>query len=385
MAGTYQLLKNEKARLQYMYKGERYSTTVNAKNDTEASVALANYVTTIRNGEDVKSNCTYLELAQKWMNEYVRTTCSDTVQQNYKRNLNNNILPYLGRYKLEDITPNVLRNFFNDMKTWETKYKPPRKNEPISRETFKKLYNIVSGTFQRAYEWEIIRENPCRRVPLKSLKLERLPSEINKIKNNGHQRIRAYNKETYKKVLDLLDNKNNKDDKDRVKKVCVEFALKTGLCLEELAGLEWKRDYNKDLSTITVNVVQVYIKGTGWISKEPKELKRHRTIELSKTTNNLLINLRKEYPKNKYIFFELINFNCFTRWLKNWQTQNDIYPVLTTHELRHTHATLLLQEGVPVKYISERLGHSTTDQTENTYIEYLAEHNSSVATMIDKI
>lgn len=343
MAGTYQLLKNGKARLQYMYKGERFSNTVDAKNDTEASTKLANFVTAIRNNKISNCNITYLEFAQKWLDEYVRCDCSPSVVQSYKNKLNNRILPYLGKYKLKEITPSLLRNLFNDMKTWKTQYKAPRENKPITRGTYEKFYEIISGSLQKAYEWEYIYENPCRRVPKKSLRLEKLQSEIDKLKNSNNIKTRAYNRETYQKVIKLLDNKNIKDDIHRPQKICTEFALKTGLCLEELAGLEWVRDYDEKKSTITVNVVQIYIKKQGWITKEPKEIKRHRTIELSKSTNNMLINFKKKYPNNKYIFFELINFNTFTVWLKKWQISNNITPVLTAHELRHTHATLLLQ------------------------------------------
>ena len=37
------------------------------------------------------------------------------------------------------------------------------------------------------------------------------------------------------------------------------------------------------------------------------------------------------------------------------------------HDLRHTHATLALKAGVPVKVVSERLGHATPGFTANTY------------------
>jgi integrase len=41
--------------------------------------------------------------------------------------------------------------------------------------------------------------------------------------------------------------------------------------------------------------------------------------------------------------------------------------VIRFHDLRHTHATLLIKEGVPVKVVSERLGHATTAFTIETY------------------
>ncbi len=42
-------------------------------------------------------------------------------------------------------------------------------------------------------------------------------------------------------------------------------------------------------------------------------------------------------------------------------------PPIRFHDLRHTHATLLLKAGVPVKVVSERLGHSTPGFTMATY------------------
>ena len=143
--------------------------------------------------------------------------------------------------------------------------------------------------------------------------------------------------------------------------------------------------FTKEKSTISVSVIKVYIKGKGWISKEPKEPARTRIISLSQSANKLLVDLRKKYPSNKYIFSDNINFNSYLDWLKRWQISNNISPVLSVHELRHTHATLLLSSGVPIKYISKRLGHSNTFITENTYIEYLKEEDSEVANIVDTI
>lgn len=46
-------------------------------------------------------------------------------------------------------------------------------------------------------------------------------------------------------------------------------------------------------------------------------------------------------------------------------------PTIRLHDLRHTHATLLLQAGVPVKVVSERLGHATVALTLDTYAHVL--------------
>ncbi|WP_408609694.1 tyrosine-type recombinase/integrase [Geodermatophilus chilensis] len=45
----------------------------------------------------------------------------------------------------------------------------------------------------------------------------------------------------------------------------------------------------------------------------------------------------------------------------------ELLPVIRLHDLRHTHATLLLADGVPVKVVSERLGHASSMITLTVY------------------
>jgi integrase len=59
----------------------------------------------------------------------------------------------------------------------------------------------------------------------------------------------------------------------------------------------------------------------------------------------------------------------FTRALATCASRPDApaLPTIRVHDLRHTHATLLLAAGVPVKVVSERLGHSTVTITMEIY------------------
>lgn len=53
------------------------------------------------------------------------------------------------------------------------------------------------------------------------------------------------------------------------------------------------------------------------------------------------------------------------------------------HDLRHTHATLLLKEGVNVKVVSERLGHANISITLDTYSQVLSSMQQDAADRID--
>ena len=61
-------------------------------------------------------------------------------------------------------------------------------------------------------------------------------------------------------------------------------------------------------------------------------------------------------------------------------------PISTTlHGLRHSHATMLLLEGVPVKVITERLGHASTKITQDIYMHVLPEMQDKAADVMDSI
>lgn len=382
--GSYEMLKNGKARLYYMMDRIRYDETVEASSPEIAERKLALFVDKIEKMQYCNTNLTYAEFCQIWMNRHVRANCSESVAPKYLFYLNNRILPYLGNYRLKKINSSLLLDYFNMAKEFKTDYKNRKSNKPISKGTYLKLYEIISGSLQKAFEWDYIPSNPCRKIPAKTLNLNKLPAERAKLLSET--KIRAYNIPTYKFVLNLLNNQNTDQyDTNRAKKILIETALKTGFCREELAGLKWQRDFNYKNSTLSVNSVRIYVKGAGWIEKEPKVSSRKRTIKIPSSLNELLNSYQKENPTNENIFFDKVNFISITGWFKKWQKNNHITPVLTLHELRHTHPTILLKSGAKIKDVSMRLGHSNINITLQTYTEYLKDDDDMVADILDNI
>ena len=60
-------------------------------------------------------------------------------------------------------------------------------------------------------------------------------------------------------------------------------------------------------------------------------------------------------------------------------------PVIRLHDLRHTHASLLLAAGVPIKVVSERLGHTTIAMTMDVYGHLLPGMDASAAQRFEEI
>lgn len=74
-------------------------------------------------------------------------------------------------------------------------------------------------------------------------------------------------------------------------------------------------------------------------------------------------------PLTKY---KVVNNNYANDVLRQFLAQLNIEPI-TIHELRHTHASILLYEGVNVSYVSSRLGHGEIETTFNNYTHVIKE------------
>ena len=74
----------------------------------------------------------------------------------------------------------------------------------------------------------------------------------------------------------------------------------------------------------------------------------------------------------------------FRSWFDKWQNKNNIKNI-RFHDIRHTHATILLYLGVDIKTISERLGHTDIQTTLNIYADVLKELDEKSVDKIDSL
>lgn len=83
--------------------------------------------------------------------------------------------------------------------------------------------------------------------------------------------------------------------------------------------------------------------------------------------------LVKDLPVNEPIFVEKAIFNSTINNILNRHCTDLGIPVITIHGLRHTHASLLLFGGVSIASVAKRLGHSSMNTTEKTYLHIIQE------------
>lgn len=398
--GSYQLYGNGKARLYYMLDRIPYRETVEAKDDEEAAKKLALFVEKIKKGQFVNTNYTFAEFAQIWLDEKVRPNAGERCVRKYIGALNNRILPYIGNIKLKDLTKQKLEKYFNTIKESKTNYKKRKKNNTIKPATVQKWKSIIHACLEYAVECELLHKNPCDKIKITYTNTidENTLKELIK---NKREKVNYYTLEEYKQVCTLLETEFNKyyydnsiSNEKKLREVGRRFIvlldLKTGMRRSELFGLAKNSEYydlNFEEATFDVNKSRHYLSGKGKYTKYPKNDSSIRKKSLPQSILSyldlyykILTNLNY---KNMYIF-DYLSIDGICSWFANWQEKNNIKKI-RFHDIRHTHATILLYKGVDVKTISERLGHCDIQTTLDIYADVLKELDVMASSKIDEL
>lgn len=161
-------------------------------------------------------------------------------------------------------------------------------------------------------------------------------------------------------------------------------AITTGLRRSELLGLRW-RDVDLDLLSLSVNRVLIKLAGGRTILQEPKTKRGRRSVALTPSPPRFSGSIGQPRRRGSTcsgspsrttppVFTHedsrpispITVTRAFTRTVERLGLRR-----IRFHDLRHTHATLLLAQGTHPKVVQERLGHSTIAVTLDTYSHVL--------------
>ena len=174
-------------------------------------------------------------------------------------------------------------------------------------------------------------------------------------------------------------------------------ALYTGMRLGELLGLRWS---DVDLDMANLSVVQALYKRSGICKMvEPKSSKSRRQIALSPSLALLLRDYKTEQQAQRILLgAPMVDSNLvFSRIDGKPLDPGTIshtsakvlkkagLPHIRFHDLRHSHATLLLKAGIHPKIVSERLGHANIGITLDTYSHVLPGLQERAARRFDEM
>ncbi|MGL5718702.1 MAG: tyrosine-type recombinase/integrase [Paraclostridium sp.] len=336
------------------------------KNKKDAEKHLIDLKSSINNNKFIVSkDITFVNRCINYMNDESKGFSPTTIVSR-KSVINTSIIPFFKDTKLKDVTPTLLQGFANYV----------YKNH--TQASAKHRLGFVKAVLNEAYRLREITSNPVRYIKVPKSKVE------------DKQVADSYTREEVKLIVSKLE--------DAHIELPILLMLTLGLRAAEVSGLTWK-DINFKNNTISISKILVYVNGTGLIFKEPKTEGSVRTIS---APSELMVKLKKwKIQHNKYrlenIFEdEFEDVVCLNLELKpylhrtlirSWYRfldKNNIRRI-RLHDLRHTHATMLVLSGTDMKTISDRLGHTDIKITMNKYSHVLEEMDKKASENISNI
>ena len=168
------------------------------------------------------------------------------------------------------------------------------------------------------------------------------------------------------------------------------LVLATGLRRGELCGLRWR---DLDLTTGQLTVASTRVVAAGVVVGAPKTRAGSRVIALDAETVSVLALWRKRQAAERLVagpawadtglvFVDALGEpphpETVTRWWRTAVEAADV-PAIRLHDARHTAATLMLRAGIPVKVVSQRLGHADVAVTMRVYQHVTAQDDQLAA------
>lgn len=285
------------------------------------------------------------EWLRTWYDLYSKPNIRATTQEHYSNFIKYHLVPHIGDVPLDKLTGLRLQKLYQELRT-NGKVHPNKSDPGLSPKTIRGIHMLLHSALEQAVKEELIRKNPTNDCnPPKVVKKE--------MKVIKPEQIGAY--------LQAAANRN----------VLPMFYLEltSGLRRGELLALLWT-DLDLDRNTISVSRSVLGRQGELRVSA-PKTSHSIRTIVIPRQTVDLLIQEHELHPDNPYMFPSPVTGTMYhpdaaTRIHRKILREAGIEPI-RFHDLRHTFATLALQNGVDVKTLSGILGHYSSGFTLDTY------------------
>ncbi len=297
-----------------------------------------------------------------WIKNY-SSNISKVTQRDYRSIIDNHLIPSLGELPLGKIKPAHIIQY------QRKKLESGRlgSSRGLSNRTVQSHHRLLSLALNQAVTpYGLIDKNPC--IPVKA------PSV-------GKSKANHFNRKEAKLILDSLD--------DILLYTIFYLALYTGMRRSEITGLKWK-DINLSNALIEIRRTANVFNGEFVYSKLKNESSR-RQVAISDS----LVQVLQEYKNERALFSNKeqavfitpdghpLRPDYLTKKFKKICKKLE-FPEKRFHDIRHTHATWLLEEGVNPKIVQKRLGHARVETTLNIYSHISLNEQRKAANLFEK-
>ena len=302
-----------------------------------------------------------------WLNTYKKNSIAYNTYSGYKTNIFKHIVPNIGNIKLTKLQASDIQDMYN--KLHKTTLNPCG---TLSSQSIYYIHSTLRKALKDAYKQHYITTNPIDFVT---------PPKVEKFE------AQFLNARELKLLLDELKNTD----------IYLPTLLAAGLGLRrgEVLALKYS-DINFNENTISISKNYISMKGTYMIG-DVKTKKSKRVLAVSANIMSALKNRYEFYLLEKNVFGNnfnkegyintndrgnIIHCSIWDQELKKHLKKINL-PKIRIHDLRHSNASLMIKQGVPMKVASERLGHSKISTTMDLYTHIDMEQQIDAAQKID--
>ena len=296
---------------------------------------------------------TVRDLLERWLSEYVDVQVRPKTAEGYRMICELHIVPALGNLSLYELHPSHVIRYQNSALV---NGRRDRKGG-LSAQTVKHHHRVLSHALEYGIGQGLLSRNVCKQV--------RAPKPV-------HKEMRVL---TVEEIAQLFETA-----RETPYFYLIHLALYTGLRRSEVMGLRWK---DTDLVSSVIHVTQGLhmLRNKQPIFAPPKTAKSRRSVALSPDAVGAL---QQHYAERKVVCEslstiltgeDLVFGDVYGSPLSPSTVSHAFRDIckkvaiegIRFHDLRHTHATLLMKQGVNPKVVQERLGHSSISVTLDIY------------------
>lgn len=350
---------------------------------------------------------TIAELLEKYCAIYGVANWAMSTYNSRKGLIYNYIIPLIGDYKLTDITPLMMDNFYQSLSKVKSKTTNNRKAKTpcLTAHTIREIHKLLRSAFGQAVKWELMSRNPVLNATLPK---------------HESQKREIWTAETLLKALELCE--------DDILSLAINLAFSCSLRMGELLGLTWdcveisesriaENDafiyVNKELQRVNKDTMELLDKkdvvrvfphilcnqNTSLVLKAPKTKTSVRKIFLPKTVALMLLERKRQIEDmqdlygDEYTDYNLVfchssgrpmEAQVVNRALKKLITDNNLPPVVF-HSFRHASITYKLKwNGGDMKSVQGDSGHARMDMVADVYSHIIDEDRRFNAQKFDE-
>jgi len=366
-SGSLTELTGGRYRIRYSYIGQdgkrraRSETTRGSKRQAEK--LLRERLTLIDSGGFAPQSGSVAEYLRRWLTDYAETNTTPRTVMGYRQKIQADIIPALGAQQLVELRPDHIQAMYSALLC-----------RGLSGRSVYHVHRILRSALNRAVRWGLLIRNPTDQVSPPRPETKEL---------------QIWDVETINRFI--------KFTADHPFGSIWHVAILTGLRRSELGGLTWS-SLNLDAATLDVTKTLQRITGSGLLEGHPKTPRSRRQVALGGEAVRILraIHARQlewrlaagpAWINTDFVFVSRFGLPIDPdRYTKAFPkvVRDGGFPPLSMHGLRHCHASLMLRDGIHLKVVSERLGHSTITTTADTYSHLLPGLQEEAANRLDQ-